>query len=518
MKPIALSTLLETLGADPAQALAPRHVAGPIDCEVSDIQFDSGSVQPGDLFVARRGQVTDGHKYIEDAVNHGAAAIVAERIPEGTYTRNASVYLVRDSRLAEALLAARRYGSPAPGQKIAAVTGTNGKTTTTYLLEAIGNAAGLGTGVIGTVSYRWQGHSVPSGHTTPESVTLHRMLRRMADDGVSFVAMEASSHALDQDRLAGLKADVAGFTNITRDHLDYHKTFENYFEAKRKLFTHVLSPAGKAVVSRDDPYGLNLIAILEGRVITTSISPDASADIKPLKAKLDLHGITAQVQVPGAKLDITSPLVGQFNLANLMTAIGMAVALKLPHDAIVKGLASALGAPGRMERIANDHGVVCLVDYAHTPDALERVLAELKGVRKKRVIAVFGCGGDRDRGKRPQMGQCAGDLADITIITSDNPRTEKPEEIIDDILPGMRSTGARQVALADLAATAPRDQVFAIEPDRRRAIEGAIAAAAADDIVLIAGKGHEDYQEINRIRHRFSDRDEALKAFTAKTA
>jgi len=456
----------------------------------SSITSDSREVRPGSLFVAIAGGSKDGHDFIDEVIAKGAAAIIGERelhrkIPV-PYTR------VNDSRLALAEAAAAFYGHPSRSMKVLGVTGTSGKTTTTYALESILHAAGFKVGVIGTVNYRYgdarEVHVLPSTHTTPGPVELQRLIATMREKGVTHLVAEVSSHALSQKRAHGIRFDVAAFTNLTPEHLDFHRDMEDYFAAKKILFTD-LSRAH--VINLDDPYGERLFKELPPGAVGFSLTKPAAIDGRELH--VSVTGITGKV---GPDLVIESTLMARYNASNLLTAIGMARALDIPATAIAEGI-RRLKVPGRMERVPNTKGIHVFVDYAHKPDALEKVLTSLQAFRQEghRLITVFGCGGDRDRTKRPVMGKIAQNLSDLVIVTSDNPRTEDPEAIIREILQGM---GAKPAPTAD--------------SDRRRAIQNAISVARPGDIVLIAGKGHEDYQIIGTQKHPFDDREVAAQA------
>lgn len=455
------------------------------DIEIKEVRYDSRAVQPGDLFVAIRGYATDGHKYIAKAMEQGAAAVVCEEAPEGV-----PAVVVENSRIALAEIAANRFGHPAESMVMLGVTGTNGKTTTTYLVEHIARVAGKRTGVIGTVGIRIGDEAEKSAHTTPESPDLQQLFARMRDARCDVVAMEVSSHALDLDRTWDAAFAVTAFSNLTQDHLDYHHTFEAYFEAKARLFSKDY-PA-KRVICIDDKWGKELLrrcSVAEDSVVTTGFDP--SAQIHPVDVQYAPTHTTVTLDVRGSLHTFDYPLVGKFNVENVMCAFGIGLQLGFPAETIVEALEEAPQIPGRLERVSapNTGGVSVFVDYAHTPDALEKALASIMALTPGRTVCVFGCGGDRDASKRPIMGKAAL-AADHAVVTSDNPRTEDPQAIIEDIVSGMSSGAGR----------------FEVEADRRAAIARAIAQAKPGDSILIAGKGHEDYQLVGDQVLSFDDR------------
>ncbi|MGC4000615.1 MAG: UDP-N-acetylmuramoyl-L-alanyl-D-glutamate--2,6-diaminopimelate ligase [Anaeromyxobacter sp.] len=476
--------------------------------EVTRVTGDSREVIPGACFFALPGATQDGARFAAAAARQGAIAVVAERPVECAPAR---LLLVPSARRAMALAAAAFHGRPGDALLLAGVTGTNGKTTITYLVEACAAAAGLPLGVIGTVTHRYPGVSRPASHTTPESTAIQALLAEMRAAGTRAAVLEVSSHALAQERVAGLRFQAAGFTNLTRDHLDYHGDMEHYFAAKRRLFTEHLAPGGVAVVNARDPWGAQLADQLgPGRTVWRYGTRDGDA-LRAVDAEIGLAGIRATLRTPQGDLKLRSPLVGAHNLENLLCAAGLALALGVPPAAVEAGLAASRGAPGRLERV-DGRGVTVFVDYAHTDDALVRALAALRDLAPRRLLCVFGCGGDRDRGKRPLMGRAAAEGAELVVVTSDNPRTEDPAAILADIVPGVEATGKRRLAPA--AARAGQDG-FAVEADRRAAIRLAVGCARPGDAILIAGKGHEDYQIVGAEKRPFSDRDEARRALDA---
>ncbi|MGO9288085.1 MAG: UDP-N-acetylmuramoyl-L-alanyl-D-glutamate--2,6-diaminopimelate ligase [Polyangia bacterium] len=477
-------------------------------CEVRD---DSRLVQPGDLFIAVPGTRLDGRRFIDEAKAKGAAAILTEEggaSPDGA----TALVFVPNVRLALGVVAAHRYQA-AQALTLTAVTGTNGKTTTTYLIEAILAAASRRPGVIGTVGYRFAGKTQEAPLTTPGALQLHSLFAQMKDAGCSDVVLEASSIALDQGRLHGCRFRVAGLSNITQDHLDYHGTMERYRAAKAILFRELLSSAGGvAVLFADDQDGLAMRREVRSPVLTLTRQP-CGADVAVLDRRLGAEGTTLRLDTPSGPLAIASPLVGEFNLANILLATGMALAHGIDRDAITTGISRVGGVPGRLERVTNPAGVLCLVDYAHTPDALERALDVLRPLSTGRVLVVFGCGGDRDKSKRPRMGQAAAERADVVVVTSDNPRTEDPTTILDMIVAGVEKTGIVRRTASELRQGLSG---FHVEPDRRAAIGLAVALARPGDTLLIAGKGHEDYQILGTQKIHFDDREVAAAALAAR--
>jgi len=465
--------------------------------DVRSVVHDSRAVAPGALFCCIRGAVTDGHRYAADAVAAGAVALLVEEwLPLGVpQVRVASVRGVLGP------LAARFHGEPSFAMRVLGVTGTNGKTTTTYLLEAIAQAAGERSGVIGTVGARIGDRALESAHTTPEATDLQAMLATMRDDGVATVAMEVSSHALDQHRVDATHFASTCFTNLTHDHLDYHGTVEAYFESKARLFTPVFT--GRAAVHVGDPHGEQLArrAAADGVVVTRYAIGERAADVTAEHVELGPYGSTFDlVACRGRSARVHTPLVGAFNVVNALGAATTALLAGFELDAIVAGLVRPIVVPGRMERVDAGQDFTVFIDYAHTPDALDAALAAARGATAAggQVIVVFGCGGDRDRAKRPLMGQIATHRADVTFVTSDNPRTEDPATILDEIFRGVpRNAGAERVL------------------DRRAAIRDAVARAQPGDVVLVAGKGHESGQIIGDRVEPFDDRVVVREAIEA---
>lgn len=498
-----------------------------LDVPVTAVVCDSRRVTAGALFVALPGHTTAGHLYVEEAIRRGCSAVVAER---GRIDATWPVpgLPVDDPQQALLALAAAWYGHPARSLHCIGITGTNGKTTSTWLIEGLLVQAGLCCGVIGTVDYRW--HDASGVHvlqkaalTTPDVLTLQALLRQMVDAGATHLVMELSSHALDQGRVGGLAFDVAVFTNLTRDHLDYHGDMARYFAAKKRLFTEYLAPGGTAVIDVDAPgdeqaWGERLAAGLGGiRVLRTGLDP--RCDVGAEAIEYGFSGFNCMLRACGERVPLHSPLVGAYNVRNVLGAVGVGLALNLPLPQICAGIANVRVVPGRLERVVpkGDSRLfpAVFVDYAHTPDALDNVLRTLRLIRKSgRIFCVFGCGGDRDKGKRPLMGQAAARLSDRMLATSDNPRTEDPEAILDAVIPGLEQAGAKACAEARLFAASQPGPCYARVCDRRRAIALACGLAGPEDIVLIAGKGHEDYQICGTEKQYCDDRVLALDALT----
>jgi UDP-N-acetylmuramoyl-L-alanyl-D-glutamate--2,6-diaminopimelate ligase len=469
-----------------------RDAAAHGDLEISELAYDSRQVNPGTLFVAIRGEKTDGNKFVSDAVNRGAVAIISEQAIPATLPGDFPWIQVADARKALAISAANYYARPAEVLKLIGVTGTNGKTTTSYLVDSVLRAAGCEVGLLGTISYRLVRESRPAPNTTPESLDLQKHLAEIVRAGGTHAVLEASSHALALDRLWGCPFAVAIFTNLTRDHLDYHKTLEEYFAAKRRLFegTGASAPA-TGVTNIDDEYGRRLTG-LASRTLTYGLEP--GADISTRKPALSLSGIEFTAETPAGKIEIRSKLVGRPNVYNILAAIGAGVALALPREVIATGIAQLSAVPGRFERIEMGQPFLVVVDYAHTDDALRNLLATAEGLNPDgRIITLFGCGGDRDRTKRPLMGEAAGRASEIVVLTSDNPRSEDPLLIINDVIVGVQRTKAK----------------LFVEVDRQKAIQVALDEARSGDIVLLAGKGHETYQVLRDRTIDFDDREVA---------
>jgi len=483
------------------------------DPEIEAICYDSRKAVPQSLFVAIEGLAVDGHRFVTDALARGAAAVVASQ----PVAANVPVVRVPDSRAALARLACRFYGNPAREMTLLGVTGTNGKTTVTYLLEAILKRAGKRPGVVGTINYRYADKVFDNPVTTPESLELQAILRQMADAGVTHAVMEVSSHALDLHRVDGCRYDLAVFTNLTQDHLDHHGDMERYWASKRRLFSDFLKAADsgfptRAVVNTDDPRGRELAGGMGSAGLRTAAYGDG--DIVPMGVIRDLAGIRGSIVTPAGEIPFSSSLVGDFNLENILSAAGAALALGLPLASIAAGIDGTACVPGRLERIGSDRGPTVFVDYAHTPDALENAITALRTLTTARIITVFGCGGDRDTSKRPIMGAIAARLSDLAVVTSDNPRSEDPLAIIAQVEAGVRQAGNRRIAAAALG-NGWQGSAYLVQPDRMAAIETAIRAAGSDDAVLIAGKGHETYQILAHETIHFDDREAARQVLAA---
>ena len=466
------------------------------EVEVSHLQYDSRKVGRGDLFVAISGTVADGHAFVGEAATQGASVVMMERDdaisdPECMH-RGVVKLVVPSTRKSLAVMSANYYGRPADGLKIVGVTGTNGKTTTSHILRSVLEASGERCGLIGTIEIRYGSKSEPASHTTPESLELQQWFAQMRQEQCSAVAMEVSSHALHQSRVQGVPFAAGVFTNLTQDHLDYHGSMKSYAAAKKILFEN-LAPGAVAVVNADDAWSSKLTDGIKARVVTFGSGHDCT--IRLVKADVNVDGSTLELDGAFGSMTIATPLVGRFNVENVLAATAAGLALGIPSDQVAAGVAAANRVKGRLERIRSRHGWTAIVDYAHTPDALEKCLQSVRALLPvgagSRVLVVFGAGGDRDRTKRPQMGAVAGRLADVVVVTSDNPRTEDPGVIIDEIMAGIQSGG-------DIRR----------EPDRRAAIAMAASLARSGDIILVAGKGHEDYQVIGREKSHFSDQEE----------
>jgi len=467
--------------------IAPK---GMPDYEISGISCNSKSTQEGFIFVAIKGNRVDGNVYIKEAISRGAKIIVTDA-PKNTVrnSKQTTFIKVADARKTLAQLASEFYERPAEKIKIIGVTGTNGKTTITYLIEAIIKEAKLMPAVVGTINYRFKDKIFASGNTTPGPLDLQSMFAKMSSKGVNYCVMEVSSHALDQGRVEGIKFDSAIFTNLTQDHLDYHENLENYFKAKAKLFK-VLSNRSSAIINIDDKYAKKLIPITKAKIVTYGISNKAQVFARDIKS--DIHGTEFTVSSKEPDTNIRTSLIGKHNVYNILAAFSWAqnagIDLKIIQSAINKFKL----VPGRLEKVDCKCDFSIFVDYAHTDDALKNVIQSLRNISKNRIIVVFGCGGERDKKKRPKMGRVVSELSDYAVITNDNPRTEDPEKIIEDILKGIKRSN------------------FCVIPERMSAIRKSLTLARQGDIVLVAGKGHENYQIINGKTLHFDDK-EAVK-------
>jgi UDP-N-acetylmuramoyl-L-alanyl-D-glutamate--2,6-diaminopimelate ligase len=462
---------------------------------IEQIANDSRKAKPGALFVAIHGVATDGNLFAKDAVGRGAVAVMSEDPTPAQWPSEIPWIQVSEGRKALAIAASNFYGRPANALKLVGVTGTNGKTTTTSLIDSILRASGARTGLFGTIAYRTPLGERPAPNTTPESLDLQSFFAEIRDAGGSYATLEASSHALALDRLWGCHFAAAVFTNLTRDHIDFHKTFENYFAAKRLLFAGTGSGAPDvAIINTDDEWGKKLTGVVKK---TLTYGLQNGADLKAKKFQLSFKGLNFTAQTPAGAIQVESSLVGRINVYNILAAVGAAIGLNVPNDVIETGIRNLRAVAGRFERVDLGQPFLVVVDYAHTDDALENLIRTARELNPKgRIITAFGCGGSRDRTKRPIMGELSGRLSDLSVLTSDNPRQEDPLKIISDIVVGMQKSGGK----------------YMIEPDREKAIHLAIGEARTGDIVLLAGKGHEDYQVFADRTIHFDDREVAAKA------
>ncbi len=508
------------------------------DLEITDIAYDSRKVKEGSLFVAIRGLKSDGHDFIGEAIGRGARVVVCEkpvilnevknlpRVPGRSFADaqdDIPFIIVPNSRIALAQISSQFFKEPTRDLTVIGVTGTNGKTTITYLLEAFLKAAACSPAVLGTINYRHEQKIYPATHTTPESHDLQKFIHQVKEEGCDALVMEVSSHALDLHRVDAIHFDHCIFTNLTPEHLDYHQNLENYFKVKCRLFEELLLQSckknKKAILNLDDPFVTQLaLKFSKKNQLTFSLDAKKTADVFPLSYSLSLKGIQAEVQTSQGKLKVQSPLLGAFNLSNLLAAIAVAAEMGISLSVLEEAIQNFKSVPGRLERVENSKGLHVFVDYAHTPDALKNVLSTLRTLLsqqhfpsplmgegqgegdsgcKRKLITVFGCGGDRDKSKRPLMGEEVAKPSDFVVVTSDNPRTEDPQKIIHEILPGLLSQGWKE------------GKNFVVQIDRRKAIHQALAQAQQGDIVLIAGKGHEDYQILGNTKTHFDDREVA---------
>ena len=470
-----------------------------LDQPVTGVTHDSRQVAPGAIFVALRGMKADGAAFAGQAVAAGASAVVAEQAPGAP--SSVPWIVVTDARLALALLAAEFHGHPSREMQVVGITGTNGKTTTSYLVRAIFEAAGTRCGLMGTVTYRIGDREVVATRTTPEAPEVQALMRQMVAEGCGACVMEVSSHALALKRVDGMHFAAGVFTNLTRDHLDFHSDMEDYFSAKRRLF-EMLPPDAPAAINMDDPRAASLVEFV-GRPVTYAVN--RAADVTPGPLSYSLNGLEFHVRTPHDTVHVRSKLVGKPNVYNILAAVATTSALGVPRAAIEGGLQQLAGVPGRFEVVSSSNDdITVVVDYAHTDDALRNLLETARPLASRRLITVFGAGGDRDRTKRPLMGMVAGRLSDVVVITSDNPRSEEPARIIEEVkrgaVPETRQGGAEVIAIVD----------------RREAIAQAVSGASAGDVVLIAGKGHEKYQEIGDRVFPFDDVAVAREALEAR--
>ncbi|RJQ43200.1 MAG: UDP-N-acetylmuramoyl-L-alanyl-D-glutamate--2,6-diaminopimelate ligase [Nitrospiraceae bacterium] len=501
------------------EGLSFTRTTGPLDTEIRGIAYDSRSVREGYLFVAVRGFSVDGHHYIQDAVNRGAAAIISEKaaadlkdVLQRAVQNNAAFIEVADSREALALVSAAFYGKPSQRLSLIGITGTNGKTTTSFVVKNIIDAGGSRAGLLGTICYITGDEQRASSHTTPESLDLQRCLSEMVYNNMDYAVLEVSSHALALKRIEGCSFRSAAFTNFSQDHLDFHGTMDEYFRVKCRIFEY-LAPGGAAVVNWDDPRLRTLSQSLKGNVVTCGLEDGAmirAENIADRRTQNTEHrlkntcvpGLSFDVLTPESRFRITSQLMGQFNIYNVLMSVGIAYSLGIKEEVIQQGIFNTKPVDGRFETIYEGQAFLCLIDYAHTDDALKKLIQAARPLTKGRLITVFGCGGNRDRTKRPLMGAAASELSDIVIVTSDNPRSERPDEIIKDIVAGISRSN------------------YTVQADRAEAIREAVSMAKEGDTVIIAGKGHEAYQEIMGKRYHFSDKEvlrEEIKKLLAKS-
>ncbi len=474
------------------------------DVVLKGLVSDSRRVRPGDAFAALPGRSVDGSKFVEQAIQRGAVAVLAER----EIATSLPVLVIDNLRQRLGTFAQYVYGDPTRTLTTIGVTGTNGKTTVTHLIESVLQAAGKSPALLGTVAMRGPSGEEAAELTTPESDRMARFASESRDAGATHLVLEVSSVALTERRVAGMHFAVAAFTNLSHDHLDYHGTFEAYGEEKARLFTEYAP--GTSVIVTDSAFGAALAKRARGRVIRCSTTGDA-AELRVLDYASSREGLIASIETPSGRYTLKSPLFGAHNLENLLVAIGCAIAVGLDVTTILQALETATGAPGRMERVADPRGVLVLVDYAHSPDAIERALAALRPLTAGRLSIVFGCGGDRDRQKRAPMAEAAVRGADLAILTADNPRTEDVNQILADMEPG----AARHAPKLDSAAMRTASRGYVVVPDRAQAIAVALKAAQAGDTVLLAGKGHETYQLVGNTRYAFDDRIQAARALSS---
>jgi UDP-N-acetylmuramoyl-L-alanyl-D-glutamate--2,6-diaminopimelate ligase len=486
-----LSALLKDVEADLPPSAA--------EIEIRQVACDSRKVEAGTLFFALHGAKVDGNAFVRDAIAKGAVAIASEENPPAVLPAGVPWIRVREARKALAITAANFFGRPAEALQLIAVTGTNGKTTTTSILDSIVKASGAKTGLFGTIAYHTPAGNYPAPNTTPESVDLQGFLAETRDAGGRYAVLEASSHALSMDRLWGCHFAAAVFTNLTREHMDYHKTFDDYFAAKRRLFIGTGAGVPEvAVINIDDEYGKRLAGFAK---TTVTYGLESAADITTKKFQLTFSGLSFVAQTPKGKIQVSSRLVGRINVYNILAAIGAAQALDLSNEVLAAGIRNLESVSGRFQRIDLGQPYFVVVDYAHTDDALESLIRTARELNAKgRIITLFGCGGGKDRTKRPVMGEAAGRLSDVTILSNDNPKTEDPLKIISDIVVGLQKTNGK----------------YMIEPDREKAIALAMDQALPGDIVLLAGKGHENYQILADRTLEFDDREQARRALSER--
>ncbi len=456
------------------------------DIEINNIQYDSRNILPGDLFVAIKGETSDGHEFIDAAIDKGAAAVICENDIPGITIPSVKV---SNSRKALALVSSSYYDNPGKSMKLIGITGTNGKTSTAYLLDNILQTTGYSTGLLGTIKYRAGEEEFQAKWTTPESLEMQLLLSKMREKKAWATVMEVSSHALEQNRIEGLVFETVVFTNLSQDHLDYHRSMERYADAKKRLFRQVDSQKGENVINGDDPVGFEMAKQNHRPVLTYSMD-QGKADVFPDSVSYSSKGVRANLNSPVGKINIQSCMVGSHNLYNIMAAVGAGISLGISRENLEAGINGSAQVPGRLESVNAGQPFPVLVDYAHTPDAMEKAITAVRPLVDGRLIVLFGCGGDRDRDKRPQMGRIGEKGADIAILTSDNPRTEDPQQIINDVLEGISDKKGLKVII-----------------DRKEAIHYSLEIAEENDWVLLLGKGHETYQILGTERIDFDDRE-----------
>lgn len=496
--------------------IKPVNVAGPTDIDITSVSYHSSDTGPGHLFVAIRGIEADGHDYISQAISRGARAVVLED-DQRIVDLDCTWITVRNSRIALATVAQNLYSDSGSRIILIGITGTNGKTTTSFLIESIFKEAGFNPGVIGTIQIKYADQEFASAITTPESLDLYEILHEMVEGGTTHGIIEVSSHGLDLHRIWGLQFETVVFTNLSRDHLDYHETMEKYLECKKQFFTD--EATGKtpscAVINVDDPASETLMSAIEVPMIGYGINSNAHVWGEILRSTTE--GISARIHTPRGTFQIHSSLLGETNLYNILAAVAVGLSRKIDLAVIRRGIEALKGVPGRLEKVPNKRGIMVIVDYAHTNDALERLLKTARELKPKRVITLFGCGGDRDRGKRLLMGAAGAQYSDLLILTSDNPRTEPPLQIIAEIEKGVATRPIQRLQVSKFIKRL-NGAAYTVVENRREAIHLAIRAARPGDCVIIAGKGHEDYQIVGKRKTPFSDTEEAKKALDSLSA